>query len=413
MKTYDIIRFGFNSLTQRKLRSWLTILGIIIGVASLIALLSIGEGAQAQVQSRLSGLGADIITITPGRERATGGGVFGGGFGGARTSGNLTEDDVRVVKTTQGVLYVNGIVSGRAEISYLGESADVNIQGVDTSVWRFMETTGLDSGRYLNPGDTDVIIIGNSIANQMFKQSITINRQVSIEEKTFKVVGILQSSGGFGQQGGGSVIYMPKEIARQILDMDNKKISSISIKVSDSSQVEEIANETEDKLIITRHVQGNKQDFTVTTAQAIQSQISSVTATFTLFLAAIAGISLLVGAIGISNTMFTSVMERTKQIGILKSIGATDKEIMKIFLLEAGLIGLFGGILGVLGGITAAGMLSELSIRIGFQGAFNAVVRPELVVFAIIFSTVVGALSGLLPAKRAAGLQPVEALRYE
>ena len=413
VKTYDILRFGFNSLTQRKLRSWLTVLGIIIGVASVVALISIGEGAQAQVQSRLSGLGADIITITPGRARATGGGGF-GGFGGgvsAGTSGNLTEDDVRVIKTTQGILYVNGIVSGRSEISYLSESSSVSIQGVDTSVWRFMETTGLASGRYLNPGDTNVVVLGNRIANQLFKQPLTINKQITIEGKTFKVVGILQSAGGFGQQD--SAIYMPKEMARQVLDTNSKTLSSISIKVADSSQVQTIANQTQDKLRVTRHVQGDRQDFTVSTSQAIQSQISSVTATFTLFLAAIAGISLLVGAIGISNTMFTSVMERTRQIGILKSLGSTDREIMKIFLVEAGLIGLFGGILGVLFGITAAGIISELGVRIGFQGAFTTVVRPELIIFAILFSTIVGALSGLLPAKRAAGLEPVEALRYE
>ena len=412
VKAYDIFRFAFNSLTQRKLRSWLTVLGIIIGVASVVALISIGEGAQAQVQSRLGGLGADVFTISPGFQRATGGGGFGGfGGGGAQTSGNLTEDDVRVVKTTQGILYVNGIVSGRGEISYLSESSSVSIQGVDTSVWRFMETTQIESGRYLNPGDTNVIVIGNRIANQLFKQPLTLNRQITIEGRAFKVVGILQSSGGFGQQD--STIYMPKEMAREILDVNIKKVSSISVKVADSSQVQEIANQTQDKLKITRHVQGSRQDFTVSTSQALQSQISSVTATFTLFLAAIAGISLLVGAIGISNSMFTSVMERTRQIGILKSLGATDREIMKIFLTEASLIGLFGGILGVLFGITAAGLLSEVGIRIGFQGAFTAVVRPELVIFVILFSVIVGALSGLLPAKRAAGMEPVEALRYE
>lgn len=413
MKTYDILRFGFNSLTQRKLRSWLTILGIIIGVASLVALLSIGQGAQEQVASRLGSLGADMITISSGFQRAGGGG-FGGGFegfgGGSRTTANLTEDDVRVVKSTAGVLYVNGIVSGRGNLVYLGEKTDISIQGIDTSVWRFMETTELESGRYLNSGDTNSVVIGTRIANEMFSQTISVNRQVTIEGKAFTVVGILKSSSS-GQQD--NVVYMSKEMARDILELDSKKISSISIKVLDSSQVEEIANKTAEKLRITRHVQADKQDFTVTTAQAMQSQISSITGTFSLFLAAIAGISLLVGAIGISNTMFTSVMERTRQIGILKSVGATDKEIMKIFISEAAFIGLFGGIMGVLFGITAAGIISEMGVRIGFQGAFNASVKLDLIIFAILFSTIIGAVSGFIPAKRAANLQPVEALRYE
>jgi len=409
VKEHDILLFSLNSLTHRQLRSWLTVVGIVIGVAS------IGQGAQAQITSQLGGLGADIITITPGHERATGMRAFGGGgFGGGGTGGaggNLTEDDVRVVKTTQGVLYVNAIVSGRSDVSYLGQSATVSIQGVDTSVWRFMETTKPDSGNYLSPGDTDSVVIGNRLATQFFKQPITLNRKITVGGKTFAVIGILQSSGGFGQED--SVIYMAKETARQVLGTDAKRVSSISIKVSDSSQTQDIADQIQSKLQITRHVQGDKQDFTVTTAEAMQSQINSMMGTMTLLLAAIAGISLLVGAIGISNTMFTSVMERTRQIGILKALGATDAEIMKTFVTEAALIGLLGGILGVLLGAVASGMISELGLRIGMSGGFVTVITPELVAFSVLFSVVIGAVSGFLPARRAASLQPVEALRYE
>jgi len=418
VKTYDIVKFGFSSLTHRKLRSWLTVIGIVIGVASVVALISIGQGAQAQITSRLSGLGADIITITPGHSRAAGGGFQGFGGGGERagTSGNLTSTDVKTIKTVQGVLYVNGIVSTRADVSYLGQSVSTSIQGVDTSGWRFfIETTGLSSGRYLNQGDTNAVVIGSGIANGLFKQNLTINKQITINGTAFTVVGILQSTGSFGQ--GDSIIYMPIDAARQTLDLDLKKLSSISIKVADSSQTQDIANQIESKLLIARHLQASKEDFTVSTAAALQSQVSSVTGTLTLFLAAIAGISLLVGAIGISNTMFMSVMERTRQIGILKSIGATDSEIMKIFVTESSLIGFFGGVLGVLFGMTASGLISELSIRVvgvgGAGGGFTTVVTPDLIIFSVLFSTFIGAVSGLLPARRAAKLQPVEALRYE
>lgn len=415
MKSYDILRFGFSSLTQRRLRSWLTVLGIVIGVASIVALISIGEGVQAQIESSLSGFGADVITITPGFQRASGAGGFGGGFGGGAGGGsavgNLTEQDVQAVKSTQGVLYVDGTVSGRADISYLGESSTVSIQGVDTSVWRNMETTALASGRYLNTGETNAVVIGNSIANQLFKHPVTVDRDITIGGKTFKVVGILEAGGGFGQED--SVVYMSVGVARDILNLDSTKVTAISVKVADSSQAEAVASQITYKLGITRHAQGSKQDFTVTTFQSIQNQIASITGTITLFLGSIAGISLLVGAVGISNTMFTSVMERTRQIGILKSLGATDGEILKIFITEASLIGLIGGIIGVLAGMTASGSISALSSAAGAQGAFATVVTPDLIIYSLVFAVVIGAVSGLLPARMASRLEPVEALRYE
>lgn len=403
-----------NNITHRKLRSWLTILGIVIGVASVVALVSIGQGSQAQITSRLSGLGADVITISPGFSRAESQGFrFRGEPGIDRgTSGsNLTENDARIVRTTPGVLYVNGIVSGRGEISFLGQTASVSIQGVDTSVWKLMESTELEAGRYLSSGDTNVAVIGNSLANDMFDQSITLNRQITIEGQNFRVVGILEATGSFGQQD--SVVYIPKEMARQILDSGSNQLSSISVKASDSSTVPELTSEIESRLRIFRHVSEDEQDFTVTSAQAMQEQISSVTATLTLFLAGIASIALLVGGIGISNSMFTSVMERTRQIGILKALGTTNNEVMKIFLTESGLIGLIGGVLGVFFGIIASGIVSEIGIRMMGMGTTITVITPELIIFAIGFSLLVGAVSGLFPARRAAKLQPVEALRYE
>ena len=416
MKFEDILGLSFNNLVNRKLRSWLTILGIIIGVAAVVALVSVGEGMQASVTERLGSLGANTITITAGRIRAFGG--FGQEVGASQASGNLTESDLRIVKTTPGVLYANGLVSGREDVSFAGQTVSASIQGVDTSVWRFMETTGLESGRYLSEGDTYVAVVGNRIANDVFKQQITLNRQITIGGVNFRVVGILESAGFIGQED--SSIFIPKDVARNILtDLTANQLSSITVQTTDSSNSEDVAAQIEKMLMITRHVTNQTKDFTVSSAQAIMETVNSITQTITLFLGGIAGISLLVGGIGIANTMFMSVMERTRLIGVLKALGATDSEVIKLFLTESALMGLVGGLIGAFIGFLISGIISELGLRaagigggVG-MGGFTTVVTPQLVLFAIGFSVFTGMVSGLLPARMASKLEPVEALRYE
>ena len=418
MKLSDSLVLSLNSLIHRKLRSWLTVLGIVIGVAAVVALVSIGEGLQQRVQQQLSGLGANIITVSRGFERATGGFRFGGGFGETRLAANLTDNDLRIVKSIPGISYVNGIVSGREAVSYSGKSASLSIQGVDTSVWKFMETTKLESGRYLSTGDTYVTVIGNNAANSLFGQPLQINRQISINGNNFRVVGVLAPVGFTGQQD--NAIFIPKEIARKILtgSIPSNHVTSISIQTSDPANVADVSTQIEKNLMLSRHVAADTKDFTVSSSQAIQQQIGSITETTTLFLGGIAAISLIVGGIGIANTMFMSVIERTRQIGVLKALGATNAEVMKLFIIESGLLGLIGGVFGVILGVLISSLLSGISlggIRTGpgsGQG-IQTVVTPELVLFSIGFSIFVGAVSGLFPARRAASLQPVEALRYE
>jgi len=422
MKFNDIIKLSLNNLSHRGLRSWLTILGIVIGVAAVVAILSIGSGMQQSISTQLGGLGADIITVSPGFSRA-----FSMGFGGGErqaitrerqttTSQNLTDKDIQMIKSVSGVKFVNGIVSDRADVTYLAETASVSVEGVDPLAWAEMITSELESGRYLTPGDGNVVVIGYRIANEMFKQPLTINTQISVEGKSFKVVGILkESGGGFGSGGTDNTIFMPTSAARTVIEnMNTNQFSSISIKVTDADSVDEIIESIEQKLMLSRHVTNSTKDFTITSPQSMQETISSVTGTMNLFLSGIAAISLLVGAIGIANTMFMSVMERTRQIGTLKALGTTNSEIMKLFLFESAMIGFIGGLIGVLLGFAASGIISELGIRMmGGIGTSITVITPQLILFAIGFSVFIGMISGLLPARRAANLQPVEALRYE
>jgi putative ABC transport system permease protein len=420
MKFNDTMKLSLNSLSHRGLRSWLTILGIVIGVAAVVSIISVGSGTQQAISSQLGGLGADIVTISPGFSRA-----FGLDFGDrarqTTTSQNLTDRDIQIVKSVTGVKFVNGIVSGRGDISYLAESASVSIQGVDPLAWKEMTTSELESGRYLTSSDGNVVVIGNNIANDMFKQPLLLNTQISIEGKSFRIVGILKESGGVGGMGGSdNTVFMPITAARTIIeDIGTNQFSSIQVKVTDSESADEVMNSIEQKLMLSRHVTNSTKDFTITSAQSMQETISSVMGTMNLFLTGIAAISLVVGAIGIANTMFTSVMERTRQIGTLKALGTTNFEIMKLFVFESAMIGFVGGLIGIFLGFIASGVISEMGIRMmgiggrGGMGTSLTAITPQLVLFAIGFSVFIGIISGLLPARRAANLQPVEALRYE
>ena len=415
MKILDIFMLSLSHVRKSKMRSWLTIIGIVIGVAAVVAIISIGQGMQESVAARLGSLGADQITVTPGYSRASGGG-FEGGRGGGSANINLTDKDVNAIKQVPGVLYVNGMVSGRSDMIMGTETTPVSITGVDTASWRSIVTTQLESGRYLQPGDSNVVVIGYSLAYGTFLQPITLNRPVTIGGKSFKVVGIfVQSGGGFGG-GTDNAVYMPADYARGVIttNVSRNQFTSIIVKVSDPTVADKIATDIVNKLMPERHVNQRTRDFTVTAFATIQQQITSVVQTISLFLAAIAAVSLLVGAVGIANTMFMSVMERTRQIGLLKALGATDSEVMKLFLLESGLFGFVGGVIGIIVGILISVIISAVGVRaIGPGGTMNAVVTPQLLVFALAFSIFVGIISGIVPARNAAKMNPVDALRFE
>lgn len=415
MKPFDIFRLSLSHVKKSKMRSWLTIIGIVIGVAAVVAIISIGQGMQESVQARLSSLGANLITVTPGYSRAGGG--FEGFRGGGGANINLTERDVNAIKQVPGVLYVDGVVSGSSDIRVGTEKTSVSVSGVDTSVWRSFVTTDLEAGRYLQPGDSNAVVIGNSLAHGTFLQDLTLNRPITIGGKSFKIVGILvPSGGGFGGGGIDNGVYMPVDYARQVIttNVSRNQFTSIMVKISDPSLSEQITQDIINKLMPERHVNPRTRDFTVTAFAAIQQQITSVVQTISLFLAAIAAVSLLVGAVGIANTMFMSVMERTRQIGLLKALGATDNEVMELFLIESGLFGFVGGVLGIIFGILVSVIISVAGLRaIGPGGAMNPVITPGLLVFALAFSVFVGVISGVVPARTAAKMNPVDALRFE
>lgn len=417
MRALDIFLLSLSHVKKSRMRSWLTIVGVIIGVASVVAIISIGQGMQENVLQTLGGFGADIITVIPGYFRAVGAHseMHTDRSVSASSSINLTDNDYKVIKQVPGVLYVNGIVSGKADLKYDNEKTVVSITGVDASVWRLMDTTGIEEGRYLLAGDSNSVVVGYNLARGTFLQPVTLNRPITIGGKNFRVVGILKQSGGFGGSSD-TGIYMPAEMARGVITekVANNQFTSIVIKASDASLVESVRADIEQKLMSSRQVNPRTKDFTVIASARIREQMSDVTQTLSLFLSAIAAVSLLVGAIGIANTMFMSVMERTKQIGLLKAMGASEREIMKLFLIESGIFGLVGGIIGAGFGAGISLLIPYLGIQaLGFGGGLRATITAETVIFALGFSVVIGILSGIIPARHAARMRPVDAIRYE
>ncbi|MFH1236789.1 MAG: ABC transporter permease [Candidatus Aenigmatarchaeota archaeon] len=417
MKPSKSFKLALNILRHSKVRSWLTIIGIVIGVASVVAIMSIGEGMQLSLESSLGGLGADIITISPGASRTTGGfRAFGGDqptAASSSTAKNLTIRDIQTLKSVSNVAIVTGTVSGRGEVYYLAEKTTISVTGVDPVAWNEITTSTLSSGRFLGASDYSAVLVGNRLATRSFKQPLSVNRVITVEGISFKIAGILNESGGMMGGGSDNGIIMPIEAARAVLDdVGTDEFDSIIVKVADANLVEQTMSDIDAKLMLSRHVTNRTKDYSVSSSVAMQATIASTLESVTLFLGAIAAVSLLVGAVGIANTMFTTVLERTKQIGIMKAIGAKNRDIMMIFMMNSALVGLVGGIIGLVIGSVASLFVAIPMMGARGMGAGN-VVTPQLLVFTLSIAVGIGIVAGLVPAYRASKLRPVDALRYE
>lgn len=415
MRLRKSLELAWNILAHSKLRSWLTIIGIVIGIAAVVSIVSISQGAQQTMEARFGELGADIITITPGFSRARGFGSHRmGNSGGGSTADqeDLTDKDVLALKNVPNVKFVMGQISERGEVAYLGESGEVSVTGVDTDVWKDIVSDEIESGRYLTKGDIYSVIMGYRRANSFFDKKVQINRQITIEGRIFKVVGI------FKEGENDNAVIIPIKAARDVFeDVDDNEFDSITVKVENVDIINETIYDIKRKLMLSRGIlKEDERDFTVSSVLELQQTISETLNMMAIFLGAIAAISLVVGGVGISNTMFTSVLEKTKEIGIMKAIGAKNRDILFIFLFNSGMIGFVGGLGGVIVGSIASGLISMMVG--GNDGGIgrifgNTALSPQLLIFAFAFSIIIGMIAGVIPAYRASRLKPVDALRYE
>ncbi|WP_129597051.1 ABC transporter permease [Methanohalophilus profundi] len=422
MKNRAYLKMAVNILLHSKLRSWLTIIGIVIGIAAVVSIISLGDSMEQDVQSQMNEMDLTSITVTPGYTKATS--TMPGARGGARGEGGgsitssiaddteLTDDDEDALKNIEGILYISGQVSGNEAINYTGESATLSINGVDSQVWQYMTTSDLETGRLLEPADKYVAVIGNSVATTIFDREIGVNQVVSINGKSIRVVGILESEGDRSD----SEIVMPIDAAVEVIeDAESDEFDSIVAKTENSDMVDPVMEEMEEKLMLSRGIYNeDDRDFSLTSSASNAESASEMMESMTFFLSGIAAISLLVGAVGIANTMFTSVIERTKEIGTMKAIGAKNRDILMIFIINSALVGFVGGTLGVILGSIATSIFPMLGVTIMRRsGTSGVVLSPTLMLYGLIIAVAIGMISGAIPAYKASKMRPADALRYE
>ena len=399
----DFFNLAVENITHRQVRSWLTILGIVVGIAAVVALVALGQGLQYTVDQQFVKIGSDKITINAKGSM---------GFGGSGTSNMLVEKDLETVRRTDGIFMVAERLVKVGKIQFNDKTKYLSVQGVALDDTRLiMDETELydpEVGRTLKQGDKNKVIIGPELAKDTtFGRAIQVNDKLTINGEKFQVVGIIKTGGNPGISGG---IFMPIGDVRTLFDAPDE-ITMMMAKTDPGADIDTVITNIEKELRKERNLKEGKEDFTVQSTKQFIESFLVIFNVVTVLLVGLASISLLVGAIGIANTMYTAVLERTKEIGIMKSIGAKNSDIMTIFLIEASLIGLIGGIVGVLIGVGIAKLAEVLIAGFLGPGFFQVFLPWWLLLGAVAFAIVIGTLSGILPARQAAGMNPVDALR--
>lgn len=399
----DNVKLAIKNLRNRFSRSLLTLLGISIGIMAIISLLALGEGMQQAITGELSSL-SDVVIVS------TGGDVF-SAFGGGSTGEYFTQRDIAVIERLQGVKDVSTQLSGYALAEYNGKKTIVSLTGMEIGVMRLQYASqNLDAGEFLNEGDQNKIMIGYSIAHDTFDADISVGGRIKINGEKFFVSGIFGKQ-GFGGVSSDSNLLMSTRDFQKLTGQSN--ISLIYLRVENVNEAESIAS-TIQNAINENH--GRKDFATATTMTSILETVQSITGLLQVVLVGIASIALVVASIGIMNTMLTSVMERTREIGIMKAIGATNLDIMSIFIFEGMLLSSVGGIIGIILGVFGSQGLTLILNNVMTMGPsmnLTPIITISSVVLAVTVSLIVGVLSSLYPAWKAARMSPIEAVRYE
>lgn len=407
MTIKDLLQETSSGLLSNKVRTGLTMLGIIIGIASVIAMLAVGNGATQSIQSRIEAIGANLVVISPGAAPTPGSNVRT-----SRGSANtLTMDDVTAIANgVTSAAYVAPSVTSRQQVVAPGTNTNTSITGTTASYVNIKDIV-MDSGNFFTDDQVAqlarVVVLGPTTRDDLFGVGAdAINQTIRINGNEFTVIGVTQAKGGTGFNSTDDMVYLPITVVQQFFT-GNKYVSAINISAKSSDLVTDVQNQAT-AILLDRHniSDPTKADFSTMNQSDMLETASSVTSTMTYLLAAIAGISLLVGGIGIMNMMLTTVTERTREIGLRKAIGAKKRDIQLQFLVESMMLTITGGIFGIAFGFVIAWIIT-------LTGLLSAQISLTSVVLSFGVSAVIGIIFGYYPAARASNLNPIDALRYE
>ena len=409
MNIFESIRISFRALAANKLRSGLTMLGIIIGVAAVVALMSIGRGATRNITSRVEGLGSNLISVSSARV------VRQAGVG-AQSTALYYSDYQAIAQDTNNVVGISPTYESSAQVAYGANQSQFSVTGV-TPEFASVQAYTIAQGRFITNGDnaaeSRVVVLGSQAATDLFSGLNPMGRDITINGINFTVVGVLASKGTTSFFSSDEIILIPIEtgysrlFGGRALVNGQRTLSSISLSAANSNVVNDVISQVEyilrrdHKLTLTETL-----PFSVSSQSQALSTLTSITTTLTTFLGAIAGISLFVGGIGIMNIMLVSVRERTREIGLRKAVGARRSVILMQFMVETITLSLVGGILGILLGAAIAGVVT-------LTGLITTYVSLDVILYSFFFAALVGLFFGIYPAFQAASLRPIEALRYE
>lgn len=401
----DFFIYTLKNLKTRGIRSWLTMFGIFIGIAAVVSLISLGQGLEAAINEEFASLGADKLIIT----------AKAADFGppGSFSVTPITRNDIDPIKKVSGVKEVLPRIFQPVEAEYRDEIKYLYAISMPTDETQktilALDKINVEKGRMLKNGDENKVVIGYNIANdKTFENNIRLRDRIIINKEEFEVIGILEKNSDTNDY-----ILIEENKLIDLLNIQDEEVNLLLVQAKPNTDLIKLEEDISKELRHSRGLEEGKENFDIQTPQDIADSFSSILSIVQAVLVGIAAISLFVGGIGIMNTMYTSVLERTKEIGIMKAIGATNQNILSIFLIESGLLGLVGGAIGVLLGIGIGKLVEFIAAQALGSNLLQATFPWYLIVGALAFSFIVGTLSGSLPAIKASKLKPVDALKYE